>query len=353
MSERVDQRPTVVVFHCDGGSLSSPATEPVHAGAGFIRVPCAGRVSAGDVLRALRAGATGVLLAGCTPGTCRFHDAATHAQNVATDLAPVLEAMGIGAERVRFAPAGRGAGLMEAVSSFMRRVQDYEVIRPAPDEASRMSALMDALPPYPHHGVVQEATLLSHLRHDTPSWPAWAAGATAGAQTLLYVCDLPLLDGLLGRHFPTHTHLTLRSCMSLLKGAGVAVAVVPDLPCCGHDFGLAGIAQERAQEARRVRVALEATGARRVVTVSPECEWHLREGFEALGVALKPEVVSLVDLLCERRETLWHDAPSPAEGRGPAGSVALYVGDSSAESRDAVDRRGDRTGDCVAPRVWR
>ncbi len=344
MNQPAPERPTVVVFHCDGGSLTTAAPEPVHAGAGFIRVPCAGRVSAGDVLRALRAGAVGVLLAGCVPGTCRFHDAASHAGNIAEDLSPVLESMGLGAERVRFAPVGRGAALQEAVSSFLEQVQDYQVNRPEPAEVIRMSALMDRLPPYPHHGVVQEAALLSHMRHDAPSWPAWADGAEAGAESLLYVCDLPLLNGLLGRHFPVDTHATLRNCMALLSRAEVPVSVVPALPCCGHDFALAGIAEERTAEARRVRVALQATGAQRVVTVSPECESHLREGYQALGVGLDAEVISLVDLLFERREAL-KGAPEHLD----TGRTVLYVGDAPAESRDSARELLSAVG--VSPRA--
>jgi F420-non-reducing hydrogenase iron-sulfur subunit len=331
MNERAQRRPTVVVFHCDGGSLATPVAEPVHPGAGFIRVPCAGRISAGDVLRALRAGASGVLLAGCAPGACRFGDAVTHAQNVATDLAPVLEAMGLGAHRVRFAAAGSGAGLTEAVSTFLGRVRDEEVSRPSREEASRRSALMNVLPPYPHHGAVQEGALLSHVGRHTPPRPTWAQGATAGAKTLLYVCDLPLLGGLLGHHFPGDTHTTLGACMTLLNRAGVEVDVVPALPCCGHDFGLAGVEKERLPEARRVREALEATGARRVVTVSTECEWHLREGFDELGVALEPEVIRLEDLLFDRLETLT-PAFTSHQDPGPGEQTALYVGEGSTES---------------------
>jgi coenzyme F420-reducing hydrogenase delta subunit len=356
MNKRVEQQssvatvatvvPTVVVFHCDGGSLATPAEEPVHPGAGFIRVPCVGRVSSGDVLRALRSGAAGVLLAGCAPGACRFHDAAAHGRDVATDLSPMLEAMGLGAERVRFAPTGRGAALTEAVAAFIADVADYEVIRPEPAEVSRMSAIMNVLPPYPHHGAVQEAALLSHMRHDTPRWPAWAEGANARAETLLYVCDLPLLDGLLGRHFPVDMDATLGSCMALLKRAGVEVSVVPALPCCGHDFALAGVAQERAHEARRVRVAIGATGAQRVVTVSPECEWHLREGYAELDVALDQEVVGLVNLLYEHRDALVPDVELGPAGRCPA---VLYVGDATTESRDSALELLTMAG--VAPRA--
>lgn len=145
------------------------------------------------------------------------------------------------------------------------------------------------------------------------------------------MCDLPLLDGLIGRHFPANTLPTLESCLELLARADVPVSVVPALPCCGHDFGIAGNTPERAHEARRVRLALGATGARRVVCVSPECEWHLREGFTALGVTLEPEVMSLIDLLYERRESL-----APDVGRVPDGRTALYVGDAPAESRDSA-----------------
>lgn len=350
MNLRADKtlgRPQVVVFHCDGGSLASPLTPPTVAGAGFIRVPCAGRISAGDVLRALRAGATGVLLAGCAPGSCRFHHAADHAREVADDLAPVLEAMGLGSGRVRFAAVGRGDALTAAVSAFVDEVSDYEVIRPEPSSAARLSALVDVLPPYPHHSAVQEAALLSHMRHDTPPWPAWAEGAVAGAPTLLYVCDLPLLDGLLGRHFPVASHTTLRSCMALLARAGVEVSVVPALPCCGHDFGLAGLAEERAFEARRVRLALQATGAQRVVTVSAECQWNLNEGFSELGVDLGLPVMGLVDLLDEHAERF-----APAEEGVATDRTALYVGDASvgsAGSRDSALGLLEAAG--VTPRV--
>ncbi len=335
------RRAKVVVFHCDGGSLATPPRPPTCEGVGFVRVLCAGRVSAGDVLRALRSGATGVLLAGCAPGDCRFLHAGENARQVAEDLAPVLETMGLGAERVRFVAVGGGVALEEAAAAFLRRVEDFEVIRPEPSEVLRTSALMHVLPPYSHHGVVQEAALLSHMRHDTPSCPSWAEGSAPGAETLLFACDLPLLDGLIGRHFPTEAQATLRACMDLLWDARVDVSVVPAIPCCGHDFGLAGLDRERAHEARLVRLALEATGARRVVTVLPECEWNLREGFAALEVSLGPEVVSLADLLYERRDHLGFCHPTEGSTGSPDGlageeAVALYVGDATVSSRDSA-----------------
>jgi hypothetical protein len=226
---------------------------------------------------------------------------------------------------------GRGAALEAAVADFCGAVSDLAVLRPEPAEAARRSALVDVQPPFPHHRAVQEVALLSQSSQEIPAWPAWGTGAKRQVETLLYVCDLPLLDGLLGRHFPARTHDTLRACLALLGRAGVPVAVVPTLPCCGHDFALAGAAAHLAPEARRVRSAIHATGARQVVTVSPECEAHLRDGYAALDARLEPRVIGLPDLLYEHRAALVPDAPRPANDR-----VVLYVGDATAASRDSA-----------------
>ena len=90
----------VVVFHCDGGSLAGGAEALEAPGAGFVRVNCVGRVSLGLVLRALRRGAQGVLLAARDRlgekqigdvGAHDEHQEAAGSQQRDQDLAIVLE----------------------------------------------------------------------------------------------------------------------------------------------------------------------------------------------------------------------------------------------------------------------
>ncbi|MFH2007836.1 MAG: hydrogenase iron-sulfur subunit [bacterium] len=337
----------VVVFHCDGGSLAMPAGEPEVDGAGFVRVSCAGRVSPGDLLRAVRAGAPGVLVAGCASGACRFHTGDERARLAAAVADATLTELGLGAGRVRFVPAGSGDARTAAVTEFVKELARNPAPGPDPERRRRMAALMDVDPAYPHHGCVQEAALLSRLPAETPVAPEWAEGewaegaegadaaasasasASASARDLLYVCDLPVLQGLLGEHFPAPTHQTLRSCLRLLNRAGVPIRVAPTLPCCGHDFGFAGF-EHRADEARRVLSALQATGAQRLVVVSPECEQHLRRELSAIGSS-ELELLGLVDLLAEHLRALGFTTTA-------APPVALYVADAPAALRQSAER---------------
>jgi Fe-S oxidoreductase/coenzyme F420-reducing hydrogenase delta subunit len=69
----------------------------------MLRVPCAGRVDRSLLIKAFAAGADGVALVGCSPGTCRYGTGTQTAARNTLDTAKILDLMGIGQERLRFA----------------------------------------------------------------------------------------------------------------------------------------------------------------------------------------------------------------------------------------------------------
>jgi F420-non-reducing hydrogenase iron-sulfur subunit len=66
-----------------------------------IRVMCSGRVDPTFVLKALKEGADGVLIAGCHPGDCHYTSGNYRALGRYTLLKRMIEQLGIEKERVR------------------------------------------------------------------------------------------------------------------------------------------------------------------------------------------------------------------------------------------------------------
>ncbi len=79
---------------------------------------CSGRVEPDLVLRALRQGADGVLIAGCHPGECHYIEGNLKAMRRYVMLRRMLDQFGIERERVQlvWASASEGTVLAEAVN---------------------------------------------------------------------------------------------------------------------------------------------------------------------------------------------------------------------------------------------
>ena len=69
----------------------------------MVRVPCTGRVDRSLLLKAFAMGADGVALVGCSPGTCRYGSGTPIASRNTQDTGKILDLMGIGQQRLRFA----------------------------------------------------------------------------------------------------------------------------------------------------------------------------------------------------------------------------------------------------------
>ena len=65
------------------------------------RVPCTGKVDVLHILRAFEKGADGVYLVGCLEGECHYRTGNLRARKRVEQVAAILDAIGIGKERVR------------------------------------------------------------------------------------------------------------------------------------------------------------------------------------------------------------------------------------------------------------
>jgi coenzyme F420-reducing hydrogenase delta subunit len=67
----------------------------------IIRVPCSGKVDALHIMRAFEKGADGVYLVGCREGDCHFNQGNFRAKARVEQLQKLLEAIGVGGQRLQ------------------------------------------------------------------------------------------------------------------------------------------------------------------------------------------------------------------------------------------------------------
>lgn len=67
----------------------------------IIRVPCTGKVDVIHLLRAFEKGADGVYVVGCMEGECHYTSGNFRARKRVEQAAKILEAIGVGGERVQ------------------------------------------------------------------------------------------------------------------------------------------------------------------------------------------------------------------------------------------------------------
>jgi F420-non-reducing hydrogenase iron-sulfur subunit len=96
-----------------------------------IRVMCTARVEPEFVLKALREGADGVLIAGCHPGECHYVDGNMKALKRFKLLKRVLAQMGVDDERVQivWASASEGVILAAKVDEMTEQIRALGPLR--------------------------------------------------------------------------------------------------------------------------------------------------------------------------------------------------------------------------------
>jgi F420-non-reducing hydrogenase iron-sulfur subunit len=96
-----------------------------------IRVMCSGRVDPQFVMKALRTGADGVLIAGCHPGECHYAEGNIKALRRFILLRRMLRQLGVEDERVQlvWASASEGNVLAEAVNRMTEQVRALGPLR--------------------------------------------------------------------------------------------------------------------------------------------------------------------------------------------------------------------------------
>ena len=76
----------------------------------IVRVPCTGKVDLLHMLHAFEKGADGVYVVGCLEGDCRFENGNLRARKRVEQARKILDAVGIGGERVQMYNLSSGEG---------------------------------------------------------------------------------------------------------------------------------------------------------------------------------------------------------------------------------------------------
>jgi coenzyme F420-reducing hydrogenase delta subunit len=89
-----------------------------------VLVPCTGRVDEALMLRAFERGADGVLVVGCLEGDCHFQVGNLRARKRVARVAGLLEAAGVGGQRIRMVnlSAGEGAKFVRYAEEMVEHI---------------------------------------------------------------------------------------------------------------------------------------------------------------------------------------------------------------------------------------
>ncbi len=128
--------PKIVGFLCNwcsyaGADLAGTSRMQYPPNIRPIRVMCSGSVDSAYILRALLAGADGVLVGGCHPGDCHYVSGNYKARRRITILKEIMKALGLEDERVRirWISASEGKRYADTVS---RMTSDMRELGPNP-----------------------------------------------------------------------------------------------------------------------------------------------------------------------------------------------------------------------------
>lgn len=134
MSEQFE--PVIVGFLCNwcsyrAADLAGTSRIKYAPNMRAIRVMCSGRVDPQFVLKALRHGADGVLIAGCHPGECHYVNGNIKALRRYSLMKKTLDQWGIEDKRVQllWASASEGTKLAEKVDSMTEELRALGPLR--------------------------------------------------------------------------------------------------------------------------------------------------------------------------------------------------------------------------------
>jgi F420-non-reducing hydrogenase iron-sulfur subunit len=122
--------PRIVGFLCNWCSYAAADTAGVSRmgqppNVDVVRVMCTGRVEAGFILKAFSAGADGVLVSGCHPGQCHYQKGNLSARRRMMALQPLLDALGVGRDRLRLAwvSGSEAPKMAEVIADFTEAIR--------------------------------------------------------------------------------------------------------------------------------------------------------------------------------------------------------------------------------------
>ena len=124
-------QPTIVSFLCNwcsytGADLAGTSRLKYAHNIRIIRMMCSGRVDPIFVLESFKKGADGVLICGCHPGDCHYHEGNYKCLRRFKLIKKYITQMGIEPERLHleWISASEGKQFAELVDSFTGRIRE-------------------------------------------------------------------------------------------------------------------------------------------------------------------------------------------------------------------------------------
>lgn len=129
----MNQNPKIIAFLCNwcsytGADLAGTSRMKYASNVRVIRIMCSGRVDPTFVLTAFKEGADGVLICGCHPGDCHYHEGNYKCLRRFQLLQKYLQQMGIPSERLRleWISASEGSEFAHLVNEFTETMKGLE-----------------------------------------------------------------------------------------------------------------------------------------------------------------------------------------------------------------------------------
>ena len=123
--------PTIVSFLCNwcsytGADLAGTSRMKYAHNIRIIRVMCSGRIDPTFVLESFKKGADGVLICGCHPGDCHYHEGNYKCLRRYHLLKRFIDQMGIEPERIHleWISASEGKQFAQLVDSFTEKIRE-------------------------------------------------------------------------------------------------------------------------------------------------------------------------------------------------------------------------------------
>ena len=120
-------RPTIIAFLCNwcaytGADLAGTSRLRYAPNIRIIRVMCSGRIEPTFVLKAFQQGADGVLICGCHPGDCHYHEGNYKCLRRFKLLQKYIDQMGIEKDRLQleWISASEGQQFAELVNNMTK-----------------------------------------------------------------------------------------------------------------------------------------------------------------------------------------------------------------------------------------
>ena len=127
----MNKEPTIVAFLCNwcsytGADLAGTSRMKYASNIRVIRVMCSGRIDPSFVLKSFTEGADGVLICGCHPGDCHYHEGNYKCLRRFHLLEKYLDQMGIDKRRIRleWISASEGKEFADLANAFSETIKE-------------------------------------------------------------------------------------------------------------------------------------------------------------------------------------------------------------------------------------